>query len=789
MLILVYAAAIAQAAPDTAPVIESIEIRNLGAGRLDESFVRMHLDTRTGAPFDRAAVSRDVKALLGTGRFTSVDVAAEPLKESVKLVYSFRNRLRLVAPPEVTGSEYYTATKIGDLLELKEGVLVDDQVLGVAARKVVKEYRDNYYPEATLSWEIEEVDHAEGLGKVRVEVKEGRKAYVEDVQFTGNKEMEAGALSRLAGQRSPWNPADWLARWRWFPWWKREYNPDEFEAARMTIRDSYLDKGFLDVAVSEPRAEANDAGNLIVRFDIQEGRTYRLGKITLGGVTLFPESEFLGEREGAVKIRPGDLASFAAIRDSGEAVREYYTSRGYLDTLVRPVMKRDRESGVADIHYELKEGILTKIGNIGIRGNVRTKDKVIRRELLVYPGEIYNESKLRASERRLMNLGYFGSVRAHQAGGEVPDVRDMVVEVEEKRTGQFSMGAGFSSIDQLTGYMEISQGNFDLAGWPTFTGGGQKARLSAQFGKTRRRYELSLVEPWFMDHRVRLGADLYMSEVDYTDYEVERLGGALRLGRALPWNNRVDLTYRLENVRVKNAADTNEYVVVETGDPYSFMRNDKAMESSLRLEVSHDTRNTPFFPSRGNHVMLFGELTGGPLNFDTDIYSVGLLGSQYVPLWFGHVLSAYVRSEVVEAYGQTDDVPISDRLFLGGGRTLRGFEYRDVGPKARRVNAAPDDDYHRPIGGKSLAAGTVEYTLPVHREIKPIRLALFYDIGNVWLDAYEFDFSRLASGAGIGLRFDLAEFPMRFDYAWPLGKDDPYTDTERFSFSITYGQF
>ncbi|MDI6774244.1 MAG: outer membrane protein assembly factor BamA [Verrucomicrobiota bacterium] len=787
LAVLAFATAAARAASDTAPVVERLEIRNLGAGRLDESFVRMHIDTRAGSRFDRAVVSRDVKALLATGRFTRVDVSLEPLANGVALVYAFVNKLTLTAQPKVTGADHFSESEIRDLLGLKEGDRVDDAVLGVAARKAVKEYRDDHYPEATVSWDIRETDRAEGLCRLAVMVDEGRKAHVKNTLFTGSREVEARDLRRAAGQRSRWNPADWLARWDWFPWWKRGYRPEEFDAARLAIRDLYLNRGFLDAVVGDPQTETDADGRIIVHYDIQEGRRYRLGTATISGVKLFPESEFLGAR-GVIRLAPGEPASFSAIRNAGEAAREYYTARGYLDTMVKYALKPDRSSGRVDVNYEVKEGALTRIGNIGIRGNTRTKDKVIRREVLVCPGEIYNETKLRASERRLMNLGYFQSVRAYPAGGEAPDIRDMVFDVEEKRTGQFSMGAGFSSVEKLTGYLEVSQGNFDIAGRP-FTGGGQKAKLGIQYGQTRRRYDLSFVEPWFLDHRLLLGVDLYLSEVDYDNYDIDRTGGAVRLGRGLPGNNRVELTCRLENVRTRNIADTNDYTVLKTGDPYSFLLNENVMENSIRLALSHDTRNSPFFPSSGAHAMIFGSLMGGPLGFDTELYGVGLQAGQFVPLWFGHVLSVFARGEVVDSYGDTEETPISNRLFLGGLRTVRGFKYRAVGPKAARFDAARNEEVHRPIGGRTLAIATVEYSLPAHPELKVIRLAAFHDIGNAWLDPYDFDFSEYAQSAGIGLRFNLPQFPIRFDYAWPLHKDDPRTDTERFSFSISYGNF
>jgi outer membrane protein insertion porin family len=376
---------------------------------------------------------------------------------------------------------------------------------------------------------------------------------------------------------------------------------------------------------------------------------------------------------------------------------------------------------------------------------------------------------VKRSERILTNLGYFSSVRSYALDTPDAERKDLAFDVEEKRTGQFMIGAGFSSVDRLLGFAELSQGNFDLLGWPYFMGGGQKLNLRAQFGERRKSYEFSFTEPWFLDSRLSLGCDLYHTEVNYDDYDVLRSGGAVSLGRALPWASRADLRYRLERVRLTAEADTNRYVYIDSPlEPYVYGWTEDRIESSAQLTVSHDTRDSPFMPRRGTRASVSAGLSGGPLGFDTDIYELGVQASQYFPLWLGHVLSFRARYEIVEPYGATAEVPLADRLFLGGGHTLRGFEWRDVGPKV----APEGGGAYKAVGGRSLALGSVEYTVPV---IEIFRLACFYDIGNVWREAYMFDPDRLASSAGVGLRVDIPGFPIRVDRAWVLGKDHPIT--------------
>jgi outer membrane protein insertion porin family len=384
-----------------------------------------------------------------------------------------------------------------------------------------------------------------------------------------------------------------------------------------------------------------------------------------------------------------------------------------------------------------------------------------------------------------MNLGFFETVRNRPEMTSNPGERDLVFDVEEKRTGQIMLGAGFSSIDNLMFFADISQGNFDIGSWPP-VGGGQKLKLSTQLGSKRSDVTLSFVEPWFLDRRLSLGVDLYRNQVSYDEYDMERIGTAVSLARPLFGNVRGNLQYRLEREKVTDMADTNAYFYADNPEEsYGFMRNENLLYSSLRFTMTRDSRDNPFVPRSGNLLTGFAGFAGGPLGADVDLYEVGFRSAHYLPLWFKHVVSLRLRYETVESYGGMDVVPVGSRLFAGGGRTIRGFEYRDVGPKV----ALKDEDgelverSHKPVGGQSLAVANLEYTVPV---FSMLRLAAFYDTGNVWRDSFDFEASGLAAGWGVGVRVDIPGFPIRIDRAWAVRKDDPMTDEEIVVFWIGY---
>ncbi|MBI2438668.1 MAG: BamA/TamA family outer membrane protein, partial [Lentisphaerae bacterium] len=372
----------------------------------------------------------------------------------------------------------------------------------------------------------------------------------------------------------------------------------------------------------------------------------------------------------------------------------------------------------------------------------------------------------------LRNLGFFETVNAFPRETLDPALDDLVFEVEEKRTGQFMVGAGYSSVDELVGFIELSQGNFDLWEWPSFTGRGQKLRLRAQVGSQRQDYEISFVEPWFLDRKLSLGVDLYDRTRNNLSkyYNEQRLGTAITLGKPLKgFFQRVNLQYRLEQISIYDVATNAAPIFQNDAGDWN--------DSSLKLTFIHDTRDNVFVPTRGAKLSLAGQLSGGPLGFDVDVYGLEGEGTIFLPVIFDHVLSLRGWAETVQEYADNEDVHVFDRLFLGGPRTLRGFKYRYVSPY----------DQGQPIGGKSAALASAEYTVPLYKTF--LRLAAFYDIGNVWLDAFEFDLLEYNSDIGIGLRLDIPGFPIRLDYAWPLeisGADIERTGA-RFNFWMGYG--
>jgi len=773
-----------------AVIIKDIRIVNQKGESYDISSVKAFTSFKIGQEVSDvqsivSSIAIDINRMKDTHRYSFVDARMEEDgKNAIILIYTVvsKNKLQSV---EIIGAKEKSSRWVFKKSELKINQFADDADFTQAAIKIKAAYQKVWFPNAIVSWE-KKIDIKQGTVSVLFRIKENKKVIIKKILFDGknnivDKNTFQQFLSLLVPQflkkkNTKIVPAKFVRsklkqKQKWFFSFITKagrYNPDFTDLDIFTIKSAYMNKGFLDVEVLPPTLkyikENPKKAELI--YTINEGQRYRVGKITITGMKTFSEKKLLP----GIPLRPGDIAVYKNVIAGSEALRNYYGNRGYVQTRVNPVFTPHAKKGTVDIEYQIKEGSIGYIRNINITGNERNKDKVIRRELVIYPGEKFHRRHMKRSENRLRNLNYFSSVSIQPQATEKSDQYDINVHVKERNTGQFSIGLGLSSIDSIVGYAEIAQGNFDITRWPP-VGGGQKFKIRATIGSERNDLDISFVEPWFLNRKLLFGTDLYHHEARYfsDDYDQENNGIRFSLGKPLPFRfSRATIAYTFENFDVFNVADdASQRIKDEEGD---------RLKSSLNLILARDSRDHFRIPTSGNKTSLIPYVAGGILGGETDIYGIRLRSAQYFPMIGGTVLNIRGQIESVECYGDSAFVPIFDRLFLGGGRSLRGFDYRDVGPK---------DSNNEPIGGQSSAFLTVEYTLPIWSRV---RFAIFYDAGFVNSDSFDFDGSDYNDDAGIGLRIDLAAFPLQIDYAWPITyyKDEGQSEQGRFNFNMGY---
>ncbi len=738
-----------------AEYIKDIEVRSVNEGPFDAASVMAFISTQAGDEFDRAAINKDVKSLHETGRFSYVQVNAENGADGVTVVYEVKTRPRLQLLV-IEGCDKFSQEKIKELLGFELGDPLDKAVIQARLKRVERAYRKKFYTDVQFAVDTI-VDESAGTVEVTIAVDEGSRSRIRAIEIQGNNAIDDGLLRRKMRQKvfHPLNPLHWLTG-------RGRLDRDKLRVDNAVVEMMYKDMGYLDVKVTEPVISYVDTKkHLHLTYSVDEGPQYEIADIAIEGVQLFDRAELLS----LVNLKEGETASASAIQAAAQALEDYYGSRGYIRTRVDRTYDPDPKRGVIGITFDIREGRQTYLRNINIRGNLVTKDKVIRRELIVYPGDLYNSVNIRRSRNRLMNLGYFSKVVPIPVPTEDPDYSDLDIILEEQRTGQMGLGAGFSSVEKFTGYFEISQGNFDIASWPP-VGGGQKVSLRTTLGSESQSFRLSFTEPWLFNRKLALDASLFSNEKEYLsdDYNQKNQGGRIGLSRMM-YGKRVSLSYGLENIDIYSvSSNASELIASEEG---------ARLKSYLTLGISHDSRDSYFLPTRGNRTSLTLTYAGGPLSGDTDIYSMELRTSQHWPVLFDHTLNIRGRVGVVDTHGDMEQVPLFERFFLGGAYNLRGFDYRSVGPV---------DENNDAVGGRTRADATVEYSIPI---VEKIRFAAFYDVGMVWEDAYYVD-EDLNSDYGIGIRLDIPMMPLRFDYAWPIEADEHNDTGGQFNFRIGY---
>lgn len=738
--------------------IQEIQIRNLTReGEESISSVRAFIQPRVGDAYDRRLVNEDIRSLQETGRYAYVGVEILPLEnERIILIYVVEERARL-RNFRIEGGDAVSNNAIRKLIELELGDRVDIALVEQKLLPVREKYRKKFYTDVDLKVTLSPTDE-DGFTDLLIEVEEGLQQKVKDIEFTGNIAYTDREVRAVMQQKQTWLLSVFSGR--------GGLSEEALRLDRYRIQELYRQKGYLDVSVGEPELKRTPKG-LTVVLPIEAGQQFIVRSIAIEGNTLYP-STLLGAR---VPLQVGGLAGSLDIDGGRRAIRDFYNVRGYSKTLVRQKVLLTDQPDQVDILYTIREGEIATVRNVLIRGNTRTKDYVIRREINVVPGETLNEVSVRNSASRIRNLGFMETANHTVLPTRDPSVYDVEFEVTEARSGNFLAGVGFSSEDRLVGFIELSQGNFDITDPPGFIGGGEKLQTRLQLGTERQDVELNYSRPWFLDRRLTLSVRGFINEREFLsdDYNQRNAGGSVGLRKHLFGRWRGELTYQLEEIDVFDVSeDAAEIIQEEEGS---------SLRSSLNFVMTRDTRNQVWIPTKGGRTILNATLTGGPLGFDEDIYEVGYRASYYYPMIWNrdHVLNLQGWARTVDFYGDSDRVPIFDRLFLGGARTIRAFDFREV---------SPIDDEGNEIGGQTALFATAEYTVPLS---ELFRVAGFYDWGVVNLDAYDASTEEMNSSYGVGLRIDMPGFPLRFDYSWQhFASDWNESNGGKFSFLIGY---
>ena len=718
-----------------------------------------------------------------------------------------------------------TVTKAGDTLSAER--------LQRDAYAMEDFYRDKGYKDVKITPKTEAVEGGEA--KVIFEIDEGIRGFISKVRFIGNEAATSKDLEKVIKLKPR-------------AWWQLFSKSDRFEDLQLKddvsrIKNYYLNHGYIDVnvqaSVDLPRTIKNKtaqedaqkkdenrkeedfdpdevpAEDLVLTYRIEEGRQYRVGTLSVEGNTFFSTDDILNELSTKSKmveifdqielkmikadgLQEGEVYALNSLQASIETLQDKYGRRGFREVRVQTRITPNVETGRIDVGFSIVEGEKYYVDKIEIQGNTVTKDKVIRREIDLAPGEVFDTVRERSSKRKIEGLNYFSKVETYAEETDVPNRQKLIVKVEEKPTGEVSFGAGFSSVELLTGNITLAEKNFDLGKiFETFPpkGGGQKARMQASIGFRSQNLNLAFTEPWFLDKPIRLDATGFYNGASYLSefYNQQNYGASIGLSRRLgddyPLNRwSTGVTYRPEFYNIFDVqSDAPPYMAASVGDTF---------KSSLRGSIIYDGRDSYMLARNGQYFEFGAEGAGGPLLGSENIWKIKAEYRFYYPLWKEKdvIFSARALVGLVDGFSSTQYVPIWDQLFAGGSGSVRGFD-PSLGSTVNGGSVGPKQN-GQPIGGGTQGVYQAEVTAPFPILENRVRWAVFCDGGFVnenvldfqpktynntqsmnvpgqGMQSYQAVNGGFQIGAGVGIRMDIGIGPMKFDVGFPVMTGDP----------------
>jgi outer membrane protein insertion porin family len=789
------AAPLPQSEAELARGLPILRIVVAGNRRITPEDVVTYLRERTGQEFSPEVLTQDVRELYGSGFFDDIEVDLERLPEGVVLRFVVRER------PSVNAVTFDGNDQI-DKDDLKEGIeLKANTILSPPAiRRSIQKIRDMYAEKGYFLAEVESetVPQKNNEVEVKFKIREQGQVSVKRVTFIGNESIPTDELRSLMFIGNP----GLLAFGSGGP-----FRQDAFERDIAVISAMYYDRGFLAVAVSTPRVMLTpDRTGIELTITIDEGPRYKIRQLRVyergdDGKEVDP----IGGRRNLrmmVRAKAGDYFNRAALLEDLQAIRTLYRDNGYANVDANPQTQLDPATNEVDVFVPVTRGPLVRFERIEVRGNGKTRDKVIRRELEVFEGGLFHETKLDKSKRRVTALGYFERVDVSMEQGSAPDKMNVYIEVAERPTGTFQVGAGFSSVENFIATAQIQQANL--------FGNGQSLSLQGQFSSLRQLVNITFFEPYFLDSKFNASINLYDQQRYYRDFAQASLGGSVTLGYPLiapELYASVTYTASRDTVstdRAPSLLGTNTSISVFQRLPLSNLFND-GFTSSIRPGLTFDTRDNRLFPTKGVYVSASTEFAGKYLGSENEFIRHKLTGRFYYPVFWSFVLKLNTEFGHVTSPSQ-DGVPIFARFFLGGIYDLRGFDFRSIGPRlpltsSTDPNAAPINNGAN-IGGNLQYYQNLELEFPIVESVG-LKGVLFTDAGNAW--NLEENYCRAASGIvdevtspcfhgvsslknlrtsyGFGFRWFSPLGPLRFEWGYPF-KPLSYERASQFEFTI-----
>lgn len=726
------------------------KIQIIGAQRIEESTIASYMDLKVGDNVDSESTDRVLKSLFSTGLFADVAVENANGTVTVKVIEN-----PLINQIVFEGNDKIETAELMGEIQLRERQVFTRTKVQSDVNRLYQIYRRQGRFSVLIEPKIIRLD--QNRVNLVFEIQEGDVTKVKAIRFVGNKKYDDDKLRSAISTKE--------AAWYRFLSTDDRYDPDRLSYDQEMLRNFYLSQGYADFQITSAVAElSDDKERFYLTFTVEEGERYKVsGTEIISQLRNFDASQL----NSIIEIQAGDWYDADKVTKTVTAMTDALGDLQYAFVNVQPDVRKNREDHTVQLVFTIHETPRVFVERVNVNGNVRTLDKVLRREMQIVEGDPFNRSKLAKSEQKIKNLDFFDDVKVDVQQGSAPDKTVVNIDVQEKSTGELSVGAGFSSSDGPLADFRIRERNL--------LGKGQDLLLSTTIAGERTEFDASFTEPYFLNRDLSAGVDAFHMTRDLQDessYDQRRTGGALRMGFPLSENWRDTIRYRIESNEIENVqSDASRFVRDQEG---------QRVTSAISNRLTYDTRDSIQFPTNGLMYWLDNEFAG--LGGDAHYVSAKTGATYYYPIAENWVFNVLGEVGAIGSFGDSD-VEINERYFIGGS-TLRGFERSGIGPRDAETNDA--------LGGNYFYRGSAELAFPLGlpKELG-IRGHAFTDFGSLWeLDEVGsgiLEDSSLRAAAGVGVSWRSPFGPIRVDFSAPYLKEDfDKKETFRFDFGTRF---
>ena len=628
------------------------EIVVFGNERVDKAIILNEITSKVGEPFSQERISADTKAVYRLGYFRDVQVDVSETEGGVALTFVVIEK-PYVADIIISGNVKLSREDIEEVIELKRDSVLEIDKISSSVQEIKKLYTSKRYFGSAVDYRVELEEGNRAI--IYFDIVEGVKGYLTKITFVGNKALGSRRIKKVMQTKEK----------GWF-WWLNKtgrLETDVLEVDISRIKSLYHDHGYVKVRVSEPEITlSKNKKSIKITIRIEEGDQYSLGSLDIAGDILTTKEGLLKGLKGKV----GKVYRSSVTQKDLLWLTDQYADEGYAYVDVSPLTKLDQEEKLVHLTYKIEKGVKANINRIEIAGNTKTRDKVIRRELKIAEGDLYNATRLRRSRERVKRTGYFKEVDFAASPTEKKELIDLGIRVDEAEMGRLEFGAGYGNVTGVVGSVGISHGNL--------FGFGYKAYLNAEVGENVMNFKVGFTDPRFLDTPISIGFDAYNETFEYNTYDADVTGGAIRIGREITDVIRVDLSYLFEKVKIYNIDDQASTSIKS--------QRGTTTTSKAALTLTRNTIDNLYNPTRGSEIWVSGAIAG--LGGDNYFYSVKGGASWFHPIIGDLVLHLNGQIGIIRGYNDTD-VPLQEKFYVGGIQTLRGFEYGMAGPQGYTI--------------------------------------------------------------------------------------------------------